>query len=155
MTAAKIVDHMGFDITARGPKIGLAPIAASTGRGQRQIVHGAPQCCRCYKRVGDEDTVLMERKQGIYSCPKCKHKQCILCKPGEVVRGKWWNNLTHDWQDTPPPMGWRIASTPDGTPLTFAEKAQPRQEFVAPAPLTPADVARMHGQATLRRIRGA
>jgi hypothetical protein len=146
-----ILDHNGFDITARGPKIGLAPIAPSTGKTITKTEFGAPHCCRCYKL--DQDDVTMEKKKLLHICPRCRHQACILCKREKIVK-KWYNPLNQAWQDTPPPS-LRIASDAQGNPLTFAEKAQPRKLPPAPVKLSAADIAVLHGCETMRRIRGA
>jgi len=72
---------------------------------------------------------------------------------GNIVPQRYYNPLRMEWQDMPPPS-MRIASTEDGTPLSFAEKAPPRDTADPPRPLTVADIARAHGAQTMKRIRG-
>lgn len=151
---AKIIirDHMGFPIDAPGAPIGLAALPRGAGRAIRPTELAAPTCCTCKEH--DNATIALVQKKKIWVCPHCEHRQCALCRQ-EPKEKRYYNRLIHDWQTTPPPMGLRIASTEKGEPLVFATKAEPRSTYIAPPPaLTPADVARMHGQATLRRIRG-
>lgn len=69
----------------------------------------------------------------------------------------YWNVLTHAWQRKPAPSR-RIASADDGTPLTFAVRPDSREEVhhEPPArPLTVVEIARLHGEETMRKHRGA
>lgn len=150
---AKIVvrDHMGFPIDAPGAPVGVSAFPRGAGRATRQIELDAPTCCKCKEH--DDTTIALVKKKKLLVCPHCEHRQCSMCRQ-KLKEKLYYNNMKHAWQTEAPPMGIRIASDEQGHPLVFATKATPRSTYVAPLVLTPADVARLHGAATMKRIRG-
>jgi len=130
MSAVKVIDHMGYEIDAVGPKTGLASLS-TFGRPGR-----TPDAVPEYQK---------EAKGG-------KLKLDAQGRP-TLIPKRYWNVVRHEWVDTPPPS-YRVASTEDGTPLSFAEKAPPRDTADPPPPITAADIARAHGRETMKRIRG-